>query len=85
MIMVKRLVACLTDPDLLFDLMHELGTSFYCKMGKDAWRVVYFAGNRELHFEGNLTEKQLGRLKENSVEVSEITVNELQGEIQITQ
>jgi hypothetical protein len=79
--MVKRLVVKTNNPQTLLDTIHELGTSFYCKTGQDTYRVIYFASNREVHFEGSLNAEQLDKLKSESQEVQNITVNEAANEI----
>ncbi|MEM2110768.1 MAG: hypothetical protein QXX08_02695 [Candidatus Bathyarchaeia archaeon] len=79
--MVKRLVVKTNNPQTLLDTIHELGTSFYCKTGQNTYRVVYFASNREIHFEGALNEEQLDKLKADSQEVQNITINEVTSEI----
>lgn len=57
--MVKRLVVKTNNPQTIVDMMHEMGTSFYCKTGRNEHRAIYFATNREVHFEGSLSPQQL--------------------------
>ena len=79
--MVKSLVVKTGNPQTLFDNMHELGASFYCKSGENAYQVVYFARNRQIHFSGVLTADELKKLEGDSVEVKSITVSEFDDEI----
>lgn len=79
--MVKKLVVKTGNPETILDMMHELGTSFYCKTGKDEYHMVYFATNREVHFEGQLSEKQLEEVKADSKEVASIKIDEYANEI----
>ena len=79
--MVKRLVVHTGNPQTLLDVMHELGKSFYCKTGQSNYKVMYFATSREVHFEGELDEKQLEKVKTGSVEVKSIKVDEFNNEI----
>jgi len=85
--MVKRLVVKTSNPDTLFDHMHEKGTSFYAKTGEDEktheeiYKVVYFASNREIWFEGKLTDERIKQLKDDSTRVKSIQVDEFAGEI----
>jgi len=85
---VKRLVVKTSNPETLIDHMHEKGTSFYAKVGEDEktgagiYKVVYFASNREIHFEGTLdTEEQFQKIKEESTKVKSIKIDEFAGEI----
>ena len=79
--MVKSLVVKTGNPKTLFDNMHELGASFYCKSGENAYQVVYFARNRQIHFKGSLSADDLKNLQADSVEVKSITVDEFDDEI----
>ena len=57
--MVKRLVVKTNNPQTIIDTMHEMGTSFYGKTGRNEYPVICFATNREVHFEGSLSPQQL--------------------------
>jgi len=77
-----------SNPATLFEHMHEKGTSFYAKAGEDdkheaVWKVVYFATNREVHFDGKLTDEQLEELKGGSTRVKSIEIDEFAGEIRV--
>jgi len=84
--MVKRLVVKTSNPETLFDHMHEKGTSFYARTSEvgikpETYKVIYFATNREVHFDGELTEEQIQRLKDDSTRVKSIQIDEFAGEI----
>lgn len=79
--MVKRLVVHTSNPQTLIEMMHELGTAFYCKTGQKTYRVIYFATNREIHFEGELTEEQLEKIKMEATEVKSIRIDDFNDEI----
>lgn len=79
--MVKKLVVKTNNPQTIIDMMHELGTSFHCKTSQNEYRVIYFATNREVHFEGSLTPDQLAQIKAESKEVKSIRIDEFAGEI----
>jgi len=81
--MVKRLVVRTSNPQTLIDMMHELGTAFYCKTGQNTYKVLYFASNREVHFEGELNEAQLAKIKAEAKEVKSIMEDEFGNEIRI--
>jgi len=79
------LVVKTTNPQTLLDSIHELGVCFYCKEDGDEYRAVYFAANREVWFSGKLTQKQLEGLRTEAKQVKTIEVDELAGEIIITE
>ena len=81
--MVKRLVVKTTNPATLLDMLHELGTAFYSKAGQNSYKVLYFASNREVHFEGALSEDQLAKVKGEAQEVKSIKIDEIANEIVI--
>jgi len=76
-----------SNPETLFEHMHEKGTSFYAKTGEEdekgeaIYKVIYFATNREVHFEGKLTDEQIQQLKSDSTRVKSIQIDEFAGEI----
>ena len=79
--MVKRLVVHTDNPQTVLSMIHELGASFFCKTGQDTYKVVYFASNREVHFEGSLSKEQLDQIKRGSAEVTSIRTDEFRDEI----
>jgi len=52
------LIAEINDPELLTELIHEKGTSFWKSVQdeKGNYEVVHFSGNRVIHFQGPKTE-----------------------------
>jgi len=68
--------------------MHEKGTSFYARTSEigikpETYHVIYFATNREVHFEGELTGEQIQKLTEDSTRVKSIQIDEFAGEITV--
>lgn len=52
-----KLIAEIKDPQLLLSLTHRKGSTFY--MVKDElWEIIYYSGNKIVHFVGNLDEEQ---------------------------
>ena len=82
---MTRLIVHTSKSATLFSHMHELGTSFYCKGEKDTYRVIYYATNREIHFEGQLTETEAERLRVESTEVKSIEYDRFKDELVITE
>lgn len=84
---MTRLIVHTSKAATLFDHMHELGTSFYCKSKDvdDKYKVIYYATNRELHFEGKLTEGEVKRLAQESTEVESIEYDRFKDAIIITE
>jgi len=83
---VKRLVVKTSNPETLFDHMHEKGTSFYARTSEsgvkpETYKVIYFATNREVHFEGELTEQQIQKLRTDSTGAKSIQIDEFAAEI----
>lgn len=58
----------------------SLARASTARLGKTA-KVVYFASNREVHFEGKLSREQTDQIKQSSTEVEGIEVDEFHGEI----
>ena len=84
---MTRLIVHTSKAVTLFDHMHELGTSFYCKskVVDDNYKVVYYATNREIHFEGKLTEGEMRRLAGEATEVDMIEYDRFKDAIIITE
>ena len=80
-----RLIAKIKDSTLLFKLAHELGTTFYKVLGNGEFEVVYFSGERIAYYVGKLSEEQIRSLEHSGWKVSEIVVNEVEGEVKIKQ
>ena len=81
--MVDKLIVLTKNVDTILRLMNELGISYYCELGKDEYRVVYFSNSRQCFFEGHLAGEQLKQIQQDSHKVSKITVDENAGEIRI--
>lgn len=81
-----KLLAKITDADLLRKSMHELGTIFYQSDGNGAiTRIVYFSGSRVVEFQGKADEALTRRVKAEGHRVDSIEVDEFQGFVRIVQ
>ena len=80
-----KLFAEITDEDLLFKLLHELGCTFYRLVGNGETEVVYFSGSKIVHFKGKLQEKNGNVLKATAWEVKRLEVDALEGKVTIEQ
>lgn len=62
-----KLVAEIKDPQLLISLTHVKGSTFY--MEKDGlWEILYYSGNKIVHFVGKLDEDQARLIRATSTE-----------------
>lgn len=76
------LVIRASKSETLFDHMHELGTAFFCKVkDPNIYKVVYFSSNRQVFYEGPLTNEQLKTLREEHTEVTEIGYDKWKDEL----
>lgn len=80
-----KLVAEIKEAELLFKMVHTLGTTFYRPVGNGEFEVVYFSGEKIVHFFGRLSEEQVKSLEHTGWKASEISVNEVEGEVKIRQ
>jgi len=80
-----KLVAEIKEAELLFKMVHALGTTFYKPCGDGTFEVVYFSGEKIVHFIGKLSENQIKLLEQTAWKVTEITVDEVEGEVKIRQ
>ena len=81
--MTKTLVIHTHNPGTLWDNMSPLGKCFWCRTGEKEYQVVYFAANRQVFFNGPLTDKQLEKLVGQSWEVKKIEIDDFTQEIRI--
>ena len=81
--MTKTLVIHTGNPGTLFDNMYPLGTCFWCRLGEGEVKVVYFATNRQVFFEGKLSDEELANLVGQAQEVHTIEVDDFTQEIRI--
>jgi len=60
-----KLLAEIKSSDLLMKLQHEKGATFFRPTGeKDGeYEVIYFSGNRVVHFRGELKTSELEQLR----------------------
>jgi hypothetical protein len=75
----------ITDPELLFALINEMGQTFYRSLGRSGYEVVYFSGNRFARFTGKLTQEQVNRLGTIGWKVSKIEIDEKEGTLVVSQ
>jgi len=62
-----KLIAEIRDPQLLLSLTHRKGSTFY--MEKDGlWEVLYYSGNKVVHYVGKLDEAQAKEIREIATE-----------------
>jgi len=80
-----RLVAEISDADLLFSLLHSLGSTFYVEKDKGQVEVLYFSGNRIVHYTGKLDKDKMELLRAMGWRVKHIEVDEATGTVKITQ
>jgi len=80
-----RLIGKISEPSLLFDLIHELGITFYKCLGNKEYEVVYFSGHKILYFKGKLSEEEIKKLKNFGYEVKKIELFEEEGIVKIEQ
>ena len=80
-----KLVAEIKEAELLFKMVHALGTTFYKPCGDGTFEVVYFSGEKIVHFNGKLSEEQIKTLEQTGWKVSEISIDEVEGEVKIRQ
>ena len=81
--MTKTLVIHTGNPGTMFDNMYSLGKCFWSRLADRQYKVVYFATNRQVFFEGKLTDEQLTKLAGQGQEVQKITVDDFTQEIRI--
>jgi len=81
----KLIAEKVTDPELLFSIIHELGQTFYRKLTKNRWEIVYFTGNKFAHFVGTLSKEKASLLESIGHKVDKIEINEEDGVIKISQ
>ena len=82
-----KLIAEITDPELMMKLQHEKGASFFKPTGEKpgTYEVLYFSGNKVVHFEGELTAAQLELLKAQANQCTIIDLDLNQGFVRIVQ
>ena len=71
-----KLVAKISDVDLLMKSMHKLGTAFYHLCGDDIVEVVYFSGNRIVYFKGKMSSRDLGNVRAHAYPAKRIEIDE---------
>jgi len=69
------LQAKISNPDLLFEIIHALGQTFYRKLNGE-YEVVYFSGSKAVYFKGKLSKQEAEKLRNLGFEVSKLEVDE---------
>jgi len=77
-----KLIAKIKSPELLFQLAHELGSTFYT-VEKGKYKVIYFSGRKIILFDGEMDENYSKRLEMIGYRVSKIKVDEEEGMVYI--
>ena len=80
-----ELFAKIKDSELLFSLIHELGTTFYKPLGQNKYRVIYFSGRRFVIFEGEIPQEKLKNLERFAWKVDEMEIDEENNILKIIQ
>jgi len=80
-----KLVAEIKDEDLLFKLMHSLGSTFFKPIANGETEVVYFSGEKFAHYKGKLSKEKESILEKTAWKVSEIIINEVEDKVTIKQ
>ena len=77
------LVLKTSKPETLFDNIHEKGALFYTQEG-DNFTVAYYATNRQIWFEGKITDpEQLAWLEKEGNKVKRIEYDKFSSELRI--
>ena len=81
--MTKVLVIHTGNPGTLFDNISPLGKCFWCLTGEKEVQAIYFATNRQVFFNGPMTQDDLIRLANEGWQVKKIEVDDFTQEIRI--
>jgi len=80
-----KLFAKINEADLLFKLMHELGSTFYRHVGDEIVEIAYFSSNRAVYFKGKLSKEEVKTLEATAWKVAKIEIDEFEGIVKIEQ
>lgn len=80
-----RLFAKVSDPELFLRALNEAGTAFYRIIKKNLVEAVYFSSNRTVYFKGDMNPKQFNALKAQAYPSEKIHVDEVRGQVEISQ
>ena len=80
-----KLFAEITDEELLFKLIHELGCTFYRRIGKRKYEVVYKSNERTVHYKGAIDQKNATTLEALGWKVSKMKFDDLADTLTIIQ
>jgi hypothetical protein len=82
-----KLYAEVSDEDLLFKLIHQLGATFFRTIDqeKDIIEIVYLSGEKYAYYKGTVSEEHWKLLNAVGYPVDEIEINEAEKEVKIIQ
>lgn len=80
-----KLFAEIIDEDLLFKLIHELGCTFYRRIGNGEYEILYKSNERTVHYKGKIDNKNVNILEGLGWKVSKIDFDEMDGTVKIIQ
>jgi len=80
-----KLIAEIIDEELLFKLVHQLGATFFRTVGEGIVEVVYFSGEKVVHYQGKVTEEHFKLLNATGWPVNSIEVSQVEGTVKIKQ
>jgi hypothetical protein len=82
-----KLYAEVSDEDLLFKLIHQLGATFYRTLDheKGIIEIVYLSGEKYAYYKGKISDEHYKLLNATGWPVNEIQINEAEKEVKIIQ
>lgn len=80
-----RLFAKVSDPELFLKMLYEAGIIFYRPVEKNTVEAVYFSSTRTIYFRGEMTHSQYETLKAQAYRAETITIDEIRGQVEISQ
>jgi len=79
------LLAQIKDEDLLFSLVHELGSTFWQQCEDGTIKVVYFSSHKIVYFNGKISKDHKKTLECDAWKVKNLDLDETNGFVRITQ
>jgi len=72
-----KLIAEIKDAQLLLSLTHRKGSTFYTEVN-GLWEILYYSGNKIVHYVGKLDESQAKQIREISTECEAVQFDAMQ-------
>lgn len=72
-----KLIAEIKDPQLLLSLQHRKGSTFYM-VKDDLWEIIYYSGNKIVHFVGKLDDEQRKHIQATATECESVQFDPFQ-------